>query len=413
MRISTNQIFQNGVDTMIRQQAALARTQNQLSTGRRILSPSDDPSGSVQALQFESRISQTNQYQRNLDLAEQRVRFSEVTLGAVSNDLQRIRELAVRANNATETDETRRYIALEMQEILDGLVDLANTRDANGEYLFAGYQSQTKPFVVDAAGTVIYQGDSQSRQVDISPVRKVTVSDPGNAVFEGILDGNGIFRTLVGNNTGSGVIDSGQVVDLAAWNTNAADGPFEIRFTQVGEDTTYQVVDSGGNFVPVIGEDGTPTTDPVPYVSGSSIQFLGIQVEVQGSPNDGDTFAVRASEAQSMFASIQDMIDALNTGVGSSTAPVNNAINRGLTELDNLMGHVLDTRATMGARLNVLESQENMNADQILQMKTTLSEIRDLDYAEAISRFSLQQVSLQAAQLSYMQVQRLSLFDYF
>ncbi|MCG5493045.1 flagellar hook-associated protein FlgL [Ectothiorhodospira variabilis] len=404
MRISTSQIFQNGIDVIQRQQAEISRTQNQLGTGRRILSPSDDPSGSVQALQFESRIEQTKQFQRNGGLAEQRLRLTEVTLASVGDGLQRIRELSVKANNATETDETRRYIAGEMQQVLNSLVDLGNTRDANGEYLFAGYKSQTQPFVMKD-GEVKYQGDDNARQVDISPVRKLAVGDPGNQVFgdagedEALKDGNGTFTTLpADSNTGSGVISAGSVVDRSAWE-NATGKPFEIEFSQNGDDLEYRI-------------PGATNEGPFEYVSGESIEFEGIQVDIKGTPADGDSFTVRDSEAQSLFAGVRNIIDTLQSPVGTSTAPVNNAINRGLSELDNALGHVLDTRATVGARLNALENQDNLNRDQILQLETTISEIRDLDYAEAISRFNLQQVGLQAAQQSYTQVARLTLFDY-
>ncbi|MGM0676973.1 flagellar hook-associated protein FlgL [Ectothiorhodospira marina] len=419
MRISTSHIFQNGIDVIQRQQAELSRTQNQLGTGRRILSPSDDPSGSVQALQFESRIDQTKQFQRNGGLAEQRLRLTEVTLASVGDGLQRIRELSVKANNATETDETRRYIAGEMQQVLNGLVDLANTRDANGEYLFAGYKSQTQPFVTQG-GEVSYQGDDNARQVDISPVRKLAVGDPGNQVFGdanvpgALKDGNGTFLTVPKeDNAGSGVISSGDVVDRGAWQNavGAVSGELEykVTFDNDGETFSIEAFDNGAG-ITTDPFDSLPTDQP--FQSGEAIEFNGISFDIKGTPADGDEFTIRPSEPQSLFAGVQNIIDALQSPVGTSTAPVNNAINRGLSELDNALGHVLDTRATVGARLNALENQDNLNQDQILQLETTISEIRDLDYAEAISRFNLQQVGLQAAQQSYTQVARLSLFDY-
>ncbi|MBK1691538.1 flagellar hook-associated protein FlgL [Ectothiorhodospira mobilis] len=399
MRISTSQIFQNGVDVMQRQQAEIARTQNQLATGRRILAPSDDPSGSVQTLQFESRVQQTEQYQRNGQLAERRLRLTETTLAGVGDGLQRIRALAVQANNASQTDETRGYLAEEMRQVLDGLVDLANTRDANGEYLFAGYRSETRPFVADATGEIVYQGDDGAREVDISPVRRIAVGDAGSAVFGGIPDGNGDFTVIPDpGNSGSGVADTGQVVDQAAWNGGAG-GPFTLEFISEEE---YRVLDNGGGVV----------AGPASFESGQGIEFNGIQLQVKGRPDAGDSFEIRASQEQTLFQGLDRMISALESGSGGTTAPVNNAINRGLTELDSALEHVLDVRSTVGARLNALESQNGLHEEQILQMETTLSEIRDLDYAEAISRFNLQQVSLQAAQQSYTQVARLSLFDF-
>ncbi|MCG5535712.1 flagellar hook-associated protein FlgL [Ectothiorhodospira mobilis] len=413
MRISTSQIFQNGVDVMQRQQAEIARTQNQLATGRRILAPSDDPSGSVQTLQFESRVQQTEQYQRNGDLAERRLRLTESTLAGVGDGLQRIRALAVQANNASQTDETRGYLAEEMRQVLDGLVDLANTRDANGEYLFAGYRSETRPFVADATGQIVYQGDDGAREVDISPVRRIAVGDAGSAVFGGILDGNGAFTVIPdAGNSGSGVADGGQVVDRVLWEGSQGDFPVTIEFVNDGEQ--FRFLDDGGNPIDVTDGEGNTVAagTPLDFTPGQTIEFNGIQLQVQGRPDAGDSFEIRPSQEQTLFQGLDRMISALETGSGDTTAPVNNAINRGLTELDGALEHVLDVRATVGARLNALESQDGLHEGQILQMETTLSEIRDLDYAEAISRFNLQQVSLKAAQQSYTQVARLSLFDY-
>jgi flagellar hook-associated protein 3 FlgL len=308
-----------------------------------------------------------------------------------------------------------------MQQVLDGLVDLANTRDANGEYLFAGYKSQTQPFVMES-GEVKYQGDNNARQVDISPVRKLAVGDPGNAVFGdagvtgALKDGNGTFLAKPNSaNTGSGVISAGSVVDQGEWQNAlvAATGDlsYKVTFDSDGE-FTVKAFDSDDPSSPQDVWDSVVLPEDKPFKSGESITFNGISFDIKGTPSDGDEFTIRPSEPQSLFTGVQNIIDALQSPVGTSTAPVNNAINRGLSELDNALGHVLDTRATVGARLNALEAQDNLNQDQILQLETTISEIRDLDYAEAISRFNLQQVGLQAAQQSYTQVARLSLFDY-
>ncbi|MCG5499827.1 flagellar hook-associated protein FlgL [Ectothiorhodospira lacustris] len=419
MRISTTQMFQNGIDTMQRRQAEMSRTQNQLGTGRRILSPSDDPSGSVQTLQFESRIQQSKQFQRNGTLAEQRLRLTEVTMAAMNNGLHRVRTLAVQANNATQTPETRGYIALEMRQVMQEMVELGNTKDANGEYIFAGNQAHVQPFSMDGAGNIVYQGDGEQREVSISSVRTIRLGDAGSTVFGGggnelLKDGNGVFTVSPdpdADNTGSGIITSGIVTDAGEWDGNTS---YRLVFEGEGDNLGYRVVavDDGSPVFPV-DEDGNPSQDPIAYKQGAAISFQGIQVQVSGSPNDGDAFVIRPSEPHSIFDGLNKLVKALEKGrSGGGTAPVNNAINQSLTEIDNMMEHLLSVRATVGTRLNAVESQAQLHGEQVLQLESTLSEIRDLDYAEAISRFSLQQVGLQAAQQSYVQVQRLSLFDY-
>ncbi|ACL72313.1 flagellar hook-associated protein FlgL [Thioalkalivibrio sulfidiphilus] len=399
MRVSTTQIFRNGIGAIQDNQQGLARTQLQLGTGKRILSPSDDPSGAVQALQFRSSVEKTEQYQRNGNIVEQRLRLSETILTSVGEGLQRVRELAVQGNNGSQTNETRRYIAGEIRQILDELVQLSNTRDANGEYIYAGLTSLTQPFSPGAGGEVFYNGDDGQRRLQISPVRQLAIGDSGQAVFMDIPTGNGTFvvRDDPGN-TGGGVIDAGSVIDFNAWQADT----YTISFSEVGGELFYEV--SGGGLPPV----------STPFVEGEAIRFAGIETRIQGTPADGDSFTLSPSENQDLFATYRQLAEALEAPVTDtpSRARLNNAVNRALVNLDQALGNILDTRASVGSRLKTVENQRNINEDVLLQLRTTLSEIEDLDYAEAISRFNLQQTALQAAQQSYVQVQRLSLFNF-
>lgn len=401
MRVSTTQIFRNGIGAIQDGQQSLARTQLQLSTGRRILTPSDDPSGAVQALQLRSAIEKTEQYQRNVNIAEQRLRLSETILTSVGEGLQRVRELAVQGNNASQTNETRRYIAGEIRQILDELLQLSNTRDANGEYIYAGLSSLTQPFSPGAGGEVFYNGDEGQRHLQISPVRQLAIGDSGQAVFMNIPTGNGTFvvREALGN-TGGGVIDAGSVTDMAAWVPDE----YTINFSQLGDVLVYQVEDS----------DGAVVLGPEPYREGEGIRFNGIETRLQGVPDDGDAFVLAPSVNQDLFSTYRQLAEALETPVvgTASRARLNNAVNRALVNLDQALGVIIDSRASVGSRLNTIDNQRNINEDVLLQLRTTLSEVEDLDYAEAISRFNLQQATLQAAQQSYVQVQRLSLFNF-
>jgi flagellar hook-associated protein 3 FlgL len=409
MRVSTTQIFRNGIDSIQRNQLDLSRTQQQLASGKKILSPSDDPAGAAQALQLRSSVEKVEQYQRNSDMLTQRLRLSETTVGAAVNGLQRVRELALQGNNATQTDESRRYIAGEIRQVLGELQQLANTRDANGEYIFAGLSSLTQPFVAGAGGQVEYQGDQGQRSLQISAVRQVPVGDSGFDVFMSVPNGNGTFFVQDDpGNSGSGVIDAGSVVDPGAWVPDT----YTIEFgdNSAGE-RIYQIVGAvTGNVLPASGNvDDAPI-----YRSGEAIFFNGIQTSIQRVPEAGDRFTVAPSARRDLFGIYARLADALEAPVtaGAAQARLNNAVNRALVDLDQGLGRLLDTQATLGARLNTVDTQRNINESQILQLRTNISGIEDLDYAEAISRFNLQQTALQAAQQTYVQVQRLTLFNF-
>jgi flagellar hook-associated protein 3 FlgL len=191
MRISTSLMFQQGVNAMLDQQTALAKTQQQLATGQRILKPSDDPSASTRVLELDQLIDTTQQYQRNSDFAETRLQLEETVLTGAGDILQRVRELAVQANNDVLNASDRQAIAIEVRTSLDGLLQLANSKDANGEYIFSGNKTGTRPFVDNGSGNYTYEGDQGERSLQIGPTRQVSVGDSGDSVFMKVDDGAG------------------------------------------------------------------------------------------------------------------------------------------------------------------------------------------------------------------------------
>jgi len=177
-RISTSQVSLYSLETMLKNQKELSRTQLQISTGRRILAPADDPYGSARLMNLKETVAINEQYQVNAGHAKNRLNLEEGVLEGVSNAIQRIRELAIQANNDSQTRESRNFIAQEIEKLYDQILDLANTTDANGEYLFAGYKGKTRPFAPDINGNVQYYGDDGQRVLKIGTATSVEVSDP-------------------------------------------------------------------------------------------------------------------------------------------------------------------------------------------------------------------------------------------
>ena len=167
--------------------------------------------------------------------------------------------------------------------------------------------------------------------------------------------------------------------------------------------TDYEVRDSAN----VLVTTGT-------YQPGSAIEFRGIEFSLDGLPAAGDAFDVAPSPYQSIFSSVQQMISAVETVVfdDQTRAALNNGINAGLQDIDQGIGNVLDVQTRIGSRLAAIESQVDSNGAFALTVQDTLGSIEDLDYAEALSRLSLESTTLEAAQRSFVATQRLSLFDY-
>ncbi len=398
MRISTAQTFTRSLEAMLESQGKMARAQQQVASGKRILSPADDPAGAKRVLDLNQAVAATQQFQRNADTANARLGLEDSTLGAVTNLLQRVRELALQANNAPLTDADRAAIAGEVSARLGELVGLANTKDGNNEYLFAGHATQTKPFVRTAGGAFVYNGDQGQRELDLSPDYRITVDDSGSSVFQFIRNGNGTFVTAENPaNTGSGVIDPGAVPNPSAWIPDT----YTISFLSA---TSYEVRDSGGTLV----------SGPAPYEDGVAISFNGVQTAISGTPAIGDSFQVSPSTHQDLFTTVNNLVNALGIK-GDGTAPSTrriNALNRFLSDVDQGMENLLRVRAGVGAKLNAVDSEKAVNESFEVHLRGVRSAVEDIDLAEAITRFNQQANILEAAQLSFSRVEGLSLFNF-
>lgn len=218
MRISTSQLNASAINTILDQQASLSRLQLQIASGRKILTPADDPANSARALNLLQSASSTTQYDRNIDTVESQLRFEESTLTGVTELIQRVRELTVQGNNGTLDSSSRAQVANEIQQRFEELLSLANTRDANNQYIFSGFQSTAQSFTQDTNGAVVYNGDEGQRFLQIGPSRQVATGDSGADVFGLVGSGNGEFTTFPnGLNTTTATINVGSITNQNAY----------------------------------------------------------------------------------------------------------------------------------------------------------------------------------------------------
>ncbi|MGB5352629.1 MAG: flagellar hook-associated protein FlgL [Woeseia sp.] len=396
MRVSTHSSFQRGLSMMQQLQTALDRTQQQISSGRRLLSPSDDPIAAARTVEMRESLARMEQFDRNGEIARNRLSYEESTLVSVNNVLQRVRELALQANNDTQSPDTRAQIAGEMRDRIDELVALANQRDGTGRYLFSGNRDATTP-VSAANGAFSYNGDQGQRLIQIGEDRQIADGDSGAAVFFSVKAGNGTFATRASaGNSGLGQLGVGSVTDFAQYDQDV----YTVRFTT---ENSYDVLDSGGAVV---------TSSA--FTPGDTIGFRGIEFAIAGTPAAGDEFVAEPSRNLDMFSIVQDLVSVLESPVvdDQSRAALHNGVNGALLDLDQAIGNVLSVRTQIGSRLQAIESQADTNGALSLTLQSTVSSIEDLDYAEALSNLSLQITTLEAAQQSFIRTQGLSLFDY-
>ncbi|HUN69910.1 MAG TPA: flagellar hook-associated protein FlgL [Burkholderiales bacterium] len=401
MRVSTSWIYSSGAADLSRKQAEMQRTQQQLSSGRRVLTPADDPIAASAALAVEQAGAQNDQYARNQGFAQDTLRLVESTLAQAGNTLQDVRELAIQANNDTLGAADRASLAVAVRGKIAELLGTANTRDGAGGYLFSGYQDSVQPFASTVAG-VAYQGDQGSRALQVGATRQIGVSASGAEVFEGAHSGNGRFTVAAAAaNSGGAIADTGQVTDPAALTGHA----YKLVFSVSGPATTYDVIDTATS---------STVTSGATYTPGSAIGFGGMQFTVSGAPANGDTFTLAPSARQSVFKTLDDLASLLE---GSASGAVTQAqfhtgVGNAIASLDQANDHLLAVRTDVGARLGELDSLASQTSSAGVLQKQDLSRLVDLDYAEAASRLAQQQTSLQAAQQSYLRVTGLSLFNF-
>jgi flagellar hook-associated protein 3 FlgL len=413
MRISSNTIFDSNVASMTQAQSRLLQTQQQITTGRKILTAADDPVAAARALDLSQSDAINTQFATNRDSARHNLSMTETTLDGVTTLLQNVKTAAVTAGNGSLTVADRTSIATELSGRLQELLALANSTDGVGNYLFAGFQSRTQPFV-DTPGGMGYFGDDGQRLIQVNSSRQMPSGNTGAEVFMRIKNGNGTFLTqAAATNTGTGVITSGSLGNPPPTAAQLGNS-YQLKFTVVSgvpDVVTYDVTgtDATGAALPTVAQ---PALLPaaIPYVSGQAISFNGIQFDIEGVPANGDAFTVAPSKNESMFKTISDMISMLQAV--PSGASVTNGLNSAMNHLDNALNNVLTVRASLGVRLNELDALQAEGENLGLEFRKSLALLQDVDYNKALSDLTMQQTALQAAQQTFAKVSGLSLFNY-
>ena len=393
MRISTATFQNDAVSQMDSLQAAMAGTQQDLSTGLKVRTASDNPTGMAQVNQMNVLVSASVQYVTNSNTAQTNLQLEEQALTDASNVMQSANSLAVEANNSALTSTQRQNIATQLSQELQSLIGIGNRTDSAGNYLFAGFASSTTPFT-QSGSNVSYNGANAVVQVQISENQSLSMGDTGATAFMNIPAGNGTFVTAAGAaNTGTAAISPGTVQDPSQWVPDT----YTLSFT---DPTTYQVTDSAGNVV----TSGS-------YKDGDTISFNGAQVTVSGNPAAGDQFTISPAGKQSAFAALSNLITTL------SSTTLNNGqlatqISAAIQQINNSITNFSNVSASAGARLNAITTEQSAAQTNQTNLQVNIGAIVNTDYTAATTQLSTEELALQAAQESYASIAKLSLFQF-
>ena len=426
MRISTVTMFDQSVASMNRQQGDFLKVGQQIATGRRVVNPSDDPQAASRAVGVSQAQAVTQQYADARVSARNSLSQSESVLNSVSDAVTSAKTLLVQASSDTLSDADRQSVASELRGIYETMIGQANATDGNGRYLFGGYKDDSPPFARTTDGGVSgtqYNGDANVRAQRIDASREMPVTDNGAAIFQSVASGagyvaraerEGAIATDISLGTQEGYLrNEGSVSFSGPSRIDPNDPDFGSIFTlQFSED-------AGTMKVSAIDADDNIVLTEQDYESGVVLSFGGISITLEGQPVAGDQIQLRPADAdeanQDLFKSLKDAIDVLELdqqGTAENRAHYRNTLSSVMREFDNSLDNVLTVRASVGARLNELDVVDAVGGNRSLNYEQTMSDLVDLDYAEAISDYSLRQVGLQASHKAFVDIKGMSLFDY-
>ena len=238
-RVSTASQYQSLTSNLMRKQGELNTSNEHLATGRRVLTAGDDPVSSVMIQNYRQEQTLITQYQDAITLATNRMNVTESTLTGVENNLDVTKQKVIRMINGAMAAEDRSAFKDELQSLYDELLGLANTQDESGNYIFAGTQSATKPFIQNGQTppTIVYQGDDQARHSQIDKNLEVKTSLTGNDVFMAIPNPYGDYRPDF-----SGLQPDSQLHVLTATNSNPNDtNNYSVKFVDNAGVMEYQL----------------------------------------------------------------------------------------------------------------------------------------------------------------------------
>lgn len=399
-RLSTANQYDIALRNIGQRQTSLSNLQENLTSGKRVVRPSDDPVAAAQAERALTRLTRNETDLRSLDMQRNTMALAESTLGETADAMQAFRELVVSAGNGTHTQTERDAIVQQLAGLRDQILSYANRKDANGLPLFQALGSAQTPFPGTAA-SVSFAGLPGQHASGNTQIAKVL---DGDAAWMSVPTGNGVFEvSLNPANTGKAWTDLGQVTNPSALTGD----DYSITFSVVGGVTTYDVVNT---------TTATSVLSAQPYTTPTTIAFDGMSLQIKGSPNNGDSFDIAASQPSNVFEVLENAIgtirDAGNPNGSTDFGRLTHGITRGLTEIDSAMNRLQASRGLAGDLLNRADRIEGELDTRAVQLEDDRSRAEDLDMIKGISDFQNQQVGYEAALKSYAQVQQLSLFKF-
>lgn len=413
MRVSTNEFLTGSLNDILSQEATVNQLNQEIATGQTMQSAVDDPAGAGSALSIASQIQQLSFDTANANSGTASIQNSLNSLQGVGTLLTQVRDAAVQAANGTTNSADRQALAGTVESALQQLIQLANSQNSEGQYLFGGSKSEAAPFTVQANGQVAFIGDNGSTSLAIAPSLTVPISVSGQNIFMNVPTGNGSFSVSAsGSNAGSAYATPGTVTNAGELSAEHLAGTeFVVTFGTANPDGSvgYTVTSGAGD----PGTSGFTATSGVVttgvLASGGGLNFGGMALSISGTPAAGDTFVVTTSQNTSIFQILQNLTSALTSSQSSSA--VQQQIENALAELSSAQTGVLGAQATLGGNLSDIQSVQSLDATASTAQQTQLSTLQSANLPQVMTNYNEGVVALQAAEEAFARIQNLNLFS--
>ncbi|MEC6832342.1 flagellar hook-associated protein FlgL [Photobacterium toruni] len=430
-RVSTASQYQNLTSNLMRKQGELNQTNGQLSSGKRVETAGDDPVSSVTIQNYRQQLTQIDQYNSAITLANNRLQTMETAIAGVEDNLGATKQKVLGMINGAMASNDRTAFKDELISLRDGLLELANSRDEAGNYVFAGNQSDTKPFMAAIDGSMDYHGDSQSRYAQIDKSVNVKTSLPGDQLFTDVPNSYGDFRPVFSDKSsdGAGGLTDGSKLHLLSATTSdfSSAEAIEVSFNEVdvaaADGTTTKEMQYslkiGENVVAenqpyneqtgIVYPPRSKPLEPVDPTAPVAEKEAEIRLKFDGI-SSGDSIALKPAQTINIFDSIQSAIDNAERPTSSPAAEAN--LQRVIDDLDSGFVHMNQQRSEVGTIMQRVDRQLEQHLDFELTLNQAQSGLEDLDYSKAIMDMNQQMMALQASQQAFGQTKQLSLFNY-
>lgn len=404
MRIPTMMQGKHHAEMLASQYEHINQLQEKINSGKRLLSSSEDPILSMHIKSMKDYLANIESYKANISMSINRTKVMETSITNSLNSLSRAMELIKAAQTDTSSNADRSNMAAELQGILNGLEAYMNTRDADGTYIFAGTNSNMRPFS-NVDGIYEYLGALETANVQVAEDQTVLFSQSGQHVFGDIWQGNGSFIITGGAVPNQGTVEStlGFINDAAAYDRDT----YTITFVTNSQGKIgYQI--TGANQGQVIPPPPATLPDDAPtYESGKTISVNGMSFELKGEPVVGDQLVVSPSHKENILETLRKTIHMLKNPVDSPTAKAefHQNMEQLAATVQNASKHLTYQLTEIGYQGRLLENIETENTNELTSRKITLAKYEGADQYELISDLSQSMTTLQLTQQSQAKLQ--------